>query len=202
MRIRAPPGREESMERTKDFYNGMNYAKKQLQQREHERRRRKRYFIKQKLCGIATFAVLVIATPFAPLLDLDIITISAFFMPIALSFTFSRKNVSNMYIRSQDREKLYRLGGNYACVEYGSVTKRAKKGQEPKETHRIFISDGVLEEIGTYETKERCLEIIDEIQKVSVSYLYSAGSPGFLKGAPAFPPFATEIPRIYEMPEK
>lgn len=104
--------------------------------------------------------------------------------------------MSNMYIRSQDREKLYRLGGNYACVEYGSVTKRAKKGQEPKETHRIFISDGVLEEIGTYETKERCLEIIDEIQKVSVSYLYSAGSPGFLKGAPAFPPFAAEIPRI------
>ena len=98
--------------------------------------------------------------------------------------------MSNMYIRSQDREKLYRLGGNYACVEYGSVTKRAKKGQEPKETHRIFISDGVLEEIGTYETK------------VSVSYLYSAGSPGFLKGAPAFPPFAAEIPRIYEMPEK
>lgn len=92
MRIRAPPGREESMERTKDFYNGMNYAKKQLQQREHERRRRKRYFIKQKLCGIATFAVLVIATPFAPLLDLDIITISAFFMPIALSFTFSKEN--------------------------------------------------------------------------------------------------------------
>ena len=27
MKIRAPPGREESMERTKDFYNGMNYAK-------------------------------------------------------------------------------------------------------------------------------------------------------------------------------
>ena len=90
--------------------------------------------------------------------------------------------MSNMYIRSQDREKLYRLGGNYACVEYGSVTKRAKKGQEPKETHRIFISDGVLEEIGTYETKERCLEIIDEIQKVSVSYLYSAGSPRIFKG--------------------
>ena len=42
MKTRAPPGREESMERTKDFYNGMNYAKKQLQQREHERRRRKR----------------------------------------------------------------------------------------------------------------------------------------------------------------
>lgn len=56
MKTRAPPGREGSMERTKDFYNGMNYAKKQLQQREHERRRRKRYFIKQKLCGIAVIA--------------------------------------------------------------------------------------------------------------------------------------------------
>lgn len=32
MKTRAPPGREGSMERTKDFYNGMNYAKKQLQQ--------------------------------------------------------------------------------------------------------------------------------------------------------------------------
>ena len=82
MKTRAPPGREGSMERTKDFYNGMNYAKKQLQQREHERRRR---------CGIAVIAVLGIATPFAPLLDLDIITISAFFMPIALSLTFSKE---------------------------------------------------------------------------------------------------------------
>lgn len=90
MKIRAPPGREESMERTKDFYNGMNYAKKQMQQREHERRKRKRYFIKQKLCGIAVLAALGIATPFAPLLDLDIITITAFFMPIALSLIFSK----------------------------------------------------------------------------------------------------------------
>ena len=80
--------------------------------------------------------------------------------------------------------------------------RKSQKGARTKETHSIFISDGVLEEIGTYETKERCLEIIDEIQKVSVSYLYSEGSYGFLKGAPAFPPFAAEIPRIYEMPEK
>lgn len=80
--------------------------------------------------------------------------------------------------------------------------KKSQKGARAKRNTQNFISDGVLEEIGTYETKERCLEIIDEIQKVSVSYLYSAGSPGFLKGAPAFPPFAAEIPRICEMPEK
>lgn len=39
--------------------------------------------------------------------------------------------MSSMYIRSQDREKLYRLGGNYACVEYGSATARVHgKGGE------------------------------------------------------------------------
>ena len=27
--------------------------------------------------------------------------------------------MSEVYIRSQNKEKLYRLGGNYACVEYG-----------------------------------------------------------------------------------
>ena len=26
--------------------------------------------------------------------------------------------MSEVYIRSQNKEKLYRLGGNYACVEY------------------------------------------------------------------------------------
>lgn len=35
--------------------------------------------------------------------------------------------MSSMYIRSQDREKLYRLGGNYACVEYGSATARVRE---------------------------------------------------------------------------
>ena len=30
--------------------------------------------------------------------------------------------MSEVYIRSQNKEKLYRLGGNYACVEYGAVS--------------------------------------------------------------------------------
>ena len=29
--------------------------------------------------------------------------------------------MSEVYIRSQNKEKLYRLGGNYACVEYGEA---------------------------------------------------------------------------------
>lgn len=35
--------------------------------------------------------------------------------------------MSEVYIRSQNKEKLYRLGGNYACVEYGEYESIKKK---------------------------------------------------------------------------
>ena len=35
--------------------------------------------------------------------------------------------MSEVYIRSQNKEKLYRLGGNYACVEYGEYEDIKKK---------------------------------------------------------------------------
>lgn len=31
--------------------------------------------------------------------------------------------MSEVYIRSQNKEKLYRLGGNYACVECPTIMK-------------------------------------------------------------------------------
>lgn len=45
--------------------------------------------------------------------------------------------MSEVYIRSQNKEKLYRLGGNYACVEYGEYEDIKKKrgllrGQEQR----------------------------------------------------------------------
>lgn len=86
--------------------------------------------------------------------------------------------MSEVYIRSQNKEKLYRLGGNYACVEYGEyedVKKKRGGAEADKKRHVICISDGCLEEIGEYATKERCLEVLDEIQKACVSYLFTAG---------------------------
>lgn len=111
--------------------------------------------------------------------------------------------MSNVFIRSQNREKLYRLGGNYACVEYGEHedVKRKRGGTETMR-HTICISDGCLEEIGEYESKERCIEILDEIQKVCSSYLYAEGSLGLIRGSAALPPIAAPLPRVYEMPEK
>ena len=83
--------------------------------------------------------------------------------------------MSEVYIRSQNKEKLYRLGGNYACVEYGEyedIKKKRGGAEADKKRHVICISDGCLEEIGEYATKERCLEVLDEIQKACVSYLF------------------------------
>ena len=85
--------------------------------------------------------------------------------------------MSEVYIRSQNKEKLYRLGGNYACVEYGEyedIKKKRGGAEADKKRHVICISDGCLEEIGEYATKERCLEVLDEIQKACVSYLFTA----------------------------
>ena len=76
--------------------------------------------------------------------------------------------MSEVYIRSQNKEKLYRLGGNYACVEYGEyedIKKKRGGAEADKKRHVICISDGCLEEIGEYATKERCLEVLDEMQK-------------------------------------
>lgn len=93
--------------------------------------------------------------------------------------------MSEVYIRSQNKEKLYRLGGNYACVEYGEyedIKKKRGGAEADKKRHVICISDGCLEEIGEYATKERCLEVLDEIQKACVSYLFAAGGCSRNKG--------------------
>lgn len=105
--------------------------------------------------------------------------------------------MSNVYIRSKNREKLYQLGGNYATLEY---VEYMKKGAE--ERHTIRIGNGCTEEIAEYESKERCIEVLDEIEKVCSSYLYAAGSMGLIRGSTPTPPMATDIPRVYQMPER
>ena len=115
------------------------------------------------------------------------------------------RDTSEVYIRTQNREKLYRLGGNYACIEYRTyedVKKKRGGAEADNKRHTICISDGCLEEIGEYESKERCIEVLDEIEKVCSSYLYTAGSTGLIRGSTPTPPMATDIPRVYQMPER
>lgn len=62
----------------------------------------------------------------------------------------------------------------------------------------------IAEALGTHRdaTKERCLEVLDEIQKACVSYLFTAGGAAVIRGGMDVQPFAAVIPRLYEMPEK
>lgn len=115
--------------------------------------------------------------------------------------------MSEVYIRSQNREKLYRLGGDYVCVEYASVERancedlKGKRDGAARQTerHMVCISNGFPEEIGEYGSKERCVEILDEIQKICRQYLYA---DGLFAGGTVAPPMAAEIPRVYEMPKE
>lgn len=110
--------------------------------------------------------------------------------------------MSEIYIRSQNREKLYRFGISFNCLEYTEQQDLKKGKKEAAVRHTICISDGCLEEIAEYESKERCIEVLDEIEQKCGQYLYAAGSLGLLIGSEAVPPMATVIPRLYQMPEK
>lgn len=116
--------------------------------------------------------------------------------------------MSNVYIRSQNREKLYIFGISFNSLQY-EEQHDYKRGKEAATHHTICIADGCLEEIAEYESKERCIEVLDEIEKVCGSYLYAAGSMGLIRGSMGLirgstptPPMATDIPRVYQMPER
>lgn len=59
--------------------------------------------------------------------------------------------MSEVYIRSQNREKLYRFGISFNALEY-SEKQDFKRGKEAEVHHTICISDGCLEEIAEYES--------------------------------------------------
>lgn len=113
--------------------------------------------------------------------------------------------MSEIYIRSQNKEKLYRLGGNYACIEYGEyedIKKKRSSSEADQKRHTICISDGCLEELAEYESKERCIEVLDEIQAVCRSYLKVEGGAALMLGRTDIQPAAFTVPRFYQMPEK
>lgn len=110
--------------------------------------------------------------------------------------------MSEIYIRSQNREKLYRFGICFNCLEYEEQQDFKKGKKEAAIRHTICISDGCLEEIAEYGSKERCIEILDELQGVCGQYLYAEGSLGLMRGNTSMPPMAATIPRVYQMPEK
>jgi len=101
--------------------------------------------------------------------------------------------MSKVYIRSQDRAKLYCFGNSLNVLGYSKNTIH-RRGIDTVR-HTICISDGCLEEIGEYESKERCLEILDEMQAAFSSYYKSTCGLNI-------PDMMFDMPTLYEMPEK
>lgn len=96
-----------------------------------------------------------------------------------------------MMIRSQDKKKLYPLtkglytDGTNIIMDLGfSVT-----------------GDGDLQ-LGKYASLQRCIEILDDIQKKYQTYLGSEGGISPLQGGGIYQPFAFIPPHVYEMPEE
>mgnify|MGYP001624649533 CR=1 FL=1 len=67
-----------------------------------------------------------------------------------------------MLIRSQNKEKLFSLEG-FGGIRYGKTISRKE------EHHKLYMESMYEEEIGEYETKERCLEIMDQIQTAAIT---------------------------------
>lgn len=94
-----------------------------------------------------------------------------------------------LWIRSQDKssivkvDNLYVSVGNYICYY-------VDKGKEAPDTY--YRPSG---ELGRYETKERALEVLDEIQRLITDLQY-------LNYGIKNDEFCSYRPNVYEMPEK
>lgn len=105
--------------------------------------------------------------------------------------------MSEVYIRSQDKEKLLMLGSNGILRYCRGVNGNGEHG------HGIgFETESEIYALGEYESKARCLEILDEIQTTCGSYARIGGGAALLRGGLDVQPSLFVIPRVYEMPKK
>lgn len=65
-----------------------------------------------------------------------------------------------MLIVSQNKEKVLWFGRAFNALEYTEQVD--KKGRQEVVRHTICISDGCLEEVAEYESKERCLAVLKD----------------------------------------
>lgn len=105
--------------------------------------------------------------------------------------------MSEVYIRSQNKEKLLMLGSD------GILRYYKKMGSNGEYNHGIcFETESTMHELGKYESRARCLEILDEIQSKCGMYLQLDGGPALIRGGLDVQPDVFNIPKVYEMPKK
>ena len=103
-----------------------------------------------------------------------------------------------MLIVSQDKEKVLWFGRAFNALEYSEQTE--KKGKQENVRHTICISDGCLEEVAEYESKERCLQVLKEFCEAYESERYT--KEFFDIAAQASRPGTYRKNIVYEFPAK
>jgi hypothetical protein len=68
-----------------------------------------------------------------------------------------------MLLVSQNKEKVYSFGRAFNSLEYQEDIDH--KGKKESVRHTIQVCDGCGEEIAEYETKDRCLQVLEDFCK-------------------------------------
>lgn len=76
-----------------------------------------------------------------------------------------------MLLISQNKEKVLWFGRAFNALEY--YEDKMHKGKKEEIRHTICISDGCLEEIAEYPTKERCLEVLKDFCEAYKNEVYT-----------------------------
>lgn len=105
--------------------------------------------------------------------------------------------MSKVYIRSQEREQLILFGEGIYSVYYMFYPEISLGGNTTTQPQHAVVAEGnnKMIHLGIYESKERCLAILDEIQKECSAYYRSTG--GF-----SIPDTLFDMPAVYQMPEQ
>lgn len=103
-----------------------------------------------------------------------------------------------MILISQNKERILWFGRAFNALEYKESVKRKEKEEEIR--HTICISDGTLEEVAAYESKERCLEVLKEFCRVYENECYTVAY--FDNAACATIPATYRNNVVFQFPEK
>ncbi len=107
--------------------------------------------------------------------------------------------MGELYIRSQDRERMYKLGTTFDILVYKNF--KSFDGENITERHAISIGGTRLKRIGEYGSRERCMEILDEIQAALVgcpAYRFRKDGIGKMNNVMKSD---SQITSVYQMPE-
>ncbi len=103
-----------------------------------------------------------------------------------------------MILVSQNKERVLWFGRAFNALEYNEDIR--KKGKQEVIRHTICISDGCLEEIAEYDSKERCLEVLKDFCGAYEKECYT--TEFFDQSAQSQRPAIYRKNIVYQFPEK